>query len=66
MDTFWAVILALWAQPLALVLTLVAALFAITAVRPNTRHRHRVFMAVIAVISGATVWVLTTGWRWSR
>ena len=71
-DTITWTVAALSAQPVALFMAVVAALFAIAAGSPSIDHRGvrglgwRISMVVLSVISAFTAWAMITGWRWRQ
>jgi hypothetical protein len=42
----------------------VAVVCALVALTSGKRVRDRVFMAVLALISGTTTWMMASRWRW--
>lgn len=58
---------ALFAEPVALVMALVAGACAITALSfRRIRVRERLSSAVLAFISGMAAWMMATRWEWPR
>jgi hypothetical protein len=56
---------ALFAEPMALVMALVALVCAVAAVTPSRRHvRDRLLTVALALISGTSAWMMATRWRW--
>jgi hypothetical protein len=58
---------ALFAEPMALVMALVAVGCAIATLSFGPfRVRDRLFSAALALISGVTAWMMATRWQWPR
>jgi cell division protein FtsW (lipid II flippase) len=55
---------ALFGEPMALVMAIVALACAVMALSPGTWFGRRLATAALAMVSGMTAWMMVTRWRW--
>ena len=66
MEAIGAAWRALLAEPMALVMALVALGCAIVAISFGIRIRDRLLSALLAFISGVTAWMMASRWQWPQ
>jgi uncharacterized membrane protein (UPF0136 family) len=66
MDTLLAAWKALLREPLAIVMALVAVGCILAAFGYRVRAHRRVWLVVLAVITGITSWMMASNWQWPR
>lgn len=66
MDTLAAAWKALLREPIAIVMALVALGCLVGALGDGVRAHRRVWLVVLAVITGITSWMMASNWQWPR
>lgn len=66
METLGATWRGLVAEPISLVMALLALGLTVVAFGVGVRFRDRLFALAMAAISGMTAWMMVSRWRWPQ